>query len=210
VLAARTTSSRSHLNAADGLLPLGGIAQALARLPASIGLYVALTGYSLNRADAFALGLLTHTIPANAHPAIVAGLADNQPVDPLLDQLHVDPGPSQLMTRANLIGRCFAAASPGAVMDKLAEVAPPDAAWARATRADIEKQPALARAAIHRLLTEASRLDVRGGLILSHRVAANWQSHDTTLATDLDLLFFSNKNASLTLPERSEVANGRF
>ena len=78
----------------DNGIPAAGIAYALARTPSALTMDLALAGHSLNRAEAWAAGLVTHCIPASAFPAIVAALADGQPVDPLLDGLHEDPSPA--------------------------------------------------------------------------------------------------------------------
>ena len=72
-------------------IPAAGIAYALARIPGPLAHDLALSGRSLDRAEAWAAGLVTHCIPSAAFPAIIAALADGQPVDPLLDGLHEDP-----------------------------------------------------------------------------------------------------------------------
>ena len=81
---------------AIGLFPDVGAAWVLSRLPDAIGMYLGLTGRSIGRADAYALGLLTHCIPAQHFEEIKAALIDTWPVDPLLDERHVDPGPREL------------------------------------------------------------------------------------------------------------------
>ena len=75
------------------VVPAAGIAHALARLPEPLWRDLALGGRSIGRAEAWAVGLVTHCIPASAFPAIVAALADGQPIDPLLDSLHEAPVP---------------------------------------------------------------------------------------------------------------------
>ena len=47
-----------------GLFPDDGVAWAFARMPDEIGMYLALTGRAVGRADAYRLGLATHCIPA--------------------------------------------------------------------------------------------------------------------------------------------------
>ena len=54
-------------------------------MPDAIGMYLGLTGRSIGAADAFALGLLTHCIPAARYEEIKSQLAETWPVDPLLD-----------------------------------------------------------------------------------------------------------------------------
>ena len=59
-------------------------------------MYLGLTGRSIGAADAYALGLLTHCIPAARFEEIKTALADTWPVDTVLDDRHVDPGPGEL------------------------------------------------------------------------------------------------------------------
>ena len=78
-------------------------------MPDAIGMYLALTGRSIGRADAYRLGLATHCIPAGRFGEIRAGLADADTVDPLLDDRHEDPGPGELEPLRAVIARCFSA-----------------------------------------------------------------------------------------------------
>lgn len=75
-------------------VPAAGVAYALARLPGTLGADLALTAREIGPADALAAGLVTHRITATEFPRILAMLADGQPVDPLLDGLHVEPARS--------------------------------------------------------------------------------------------------------------------
>ncbi len=79
-----------------GLFPDVGVSWAFARMPDAIGMYLGLTGRAIGRADAYRLGLATHCIPASRFEEIRAGLADADPVDPLLDGRHEDPGRGEL------------------------------------------------------------------------------------------------------------------
>lgn len=78
---------------AIGLFPDVGVAHALARMPDEVGVYLGLTGRAIGRADALALGLVTHCVPGESFDAITAALAEADPVDPVLDSRHVDPRP---------------------------------------------------------------------------------------------------------------------
>src|SRR5262245_10676703 len=90
-----------------GLFPDDGASWALARLPDEVGMYLALTGRAVGRADAYRLGLATHCIPAARFAEIRAGLSDANPVDPMLDDRHEDPGPGELEALRPAISRCF-------------------------------------------------------------------------------------------------------
>ena len=55
-------------------------------------MYLALTGRSVGRADAYRLGLVTHCIPAARFAEIRGAVADADPVDPVLDDAPRGPG----------------------------------------------------------------------------------------------------------------------
>ena len=94
-----------------GFFPDVGATFFLPRLPGQIGLYLALTGNAIDRADAYALGLLTHCIDASEFDAICDAMSDAEPIDPVLDSRHVDPGPSELLKMQYQIDRHFSHAS---------------------------------------------------------------------------------------------------
>ena len=79
-----------------GLFPDDGVSHVLARMPDEIGMYLALTGRSVGPADAYRLGLVTHCIPARRFGEIRAAVCDADPVDPVLDTRHEEPGPGEL------------------------------------------------------------------------------------------------------------------
>ena len=102
-----------------GYFPDCGVAHAFARLPHGLGFYLGLTGREIGRADALALGLVTHCIPAGRFAEIEAHLAEADPVDPVLDTRHVDPGPSPLMAEAATIARFFQADNLTQILERL-------------------------------------------------------------------------------------------
>jgi len=104
-----------------GLFPDLGVCKALSDLPDNIGIYLGLTGRSLDRADAYALGLVTHCIPANQFDDIVAALGDAETVDALLDERHVDPGEPALDARRGVINDVFGADTIEEIVKRLAE-----------------------------------------------------------------------------------------
>ena len=108
---------------AIGLFPDVGASHTLSRLPGEVGTYLALTGRSIGRAEAYALGLVTHCIDAAEYPGILEALADAQPIDPLLDDLHRDPGASELSAHADLIRTCFAGDTVEGIVARLTEAA---------------------------------------------------------------------------------------
>lgn len=151
-----------------GLFPNNGLAHRFARMSGEVGMYLALSGAVIDAGDAWRLGLVTHCIEAASYDAIIAGLADADPVDPILDGLHRDPGPSRLSVHAGVIARCFGAGTVGEIMDRLAAEKGGDAEFAAAVRADLLTRSPLALVVTHRLVREASAMDLKGVLELEH------------------------------------------
>lgn len=167
----------------DGWFPDHGLTHVLAHLPDHIGTYLALTGASLGPADAFHLGLVTQCIPAEAYPGIVARLADADPVDPILDGLHQEPGIGALQPHVGTIARCFAAESIEAILERLAAVTGDEAEWASGARAAIVSAPPLATALTLRLLRENRHGDLREALIRDYRIASRLLARPEAMAT---------------------------
>jgi enoyl-CoA hydratase len=92
-----------------GLFPDVGGGWFLSRLPGRIGQFLALTGHRLDGAEAHALGLATHYLPAavvaEAKAAIVA---DPQGIEATLDRLGVAPPAAKLLEHRSDIERLFA------------------------------------------------------------------------------------------------------
>ena len=153
-----------------GLFPNNGLAHTFARMPRDIGMYLALSGESVGAADAFHLGLVTHCIAAAEFGALTAALADADPVDPVLDSRHRDPGHGPLMALGDVISRCFGAGA-GTVVEiaaRLARETGPHAAWAAATRERLLARSPTALVVAHRLVREASAMELRDLLELEH------------------------------------------
>jgi enoyl-CoA hydratase len=151
-----------------GLFPNNGLAHTFARMPRDIGMYLALTGESVGPADALHLGLVTHCIAAREFGAITAALSDADPVDPVLDSRHADPGPGPILALGDVITRCFGAGSVVEIVARLARETGPYAAWAAATRERLLARSPTALVVTHRLVREASALELRDVLELEH------------------------------------------
>jgi enoyl-CoA hydratase len=170
----RVAAEGYRLQAADtvaGDVPGGGLLHALARLPDSIGTYLALTGASLEAADALALGLVTHVIPRTEHDAVVAGLAEADPVDPLLDDRHREALPGPIAGEARRIRRYFGEADLRTITRCLAAPAAGDEAWTSAALAALRRGSPLALHATWAAIRAAAHLDIRQSLIQAHRIA---------------------------------------
>jgi enoyl-CoA hydratase len=155
-----------------GLFPDVGICHVFARLPGHVGQYLGLTGRTIGRADAYALGLVTHCIASSEFEAIKAGLADTWPVDPLLDTRHVDPGPGELAPLADTIDTCFSAGTVEEIVARLGEVQGTNRAWAEGVAQDLRKRSPLSLKITHRHIRESQARDLRLTLQVDYRLAA--------------------------------------
>ena len=159
---------------AIGLFPDVGAAHVLARLPHEMGLYLGLTGRTIGRADAFALGLVTHCFSAALFDNVIEQLSEAWPIDHLLDERHVDPGESELMRHALTISNCFSAATPTAIMERLAAVTGSEAEWAAGVRKDLRQRAPLSLEVSIRHIRQARTEDLRETLVRDYRLACRF------------------------------------
>lgn len=159
---------------AIGLFPDVGVAWTLSRMPNHIGMYLGLTGRTIGAADAFALGLLTHCIPAARFEEIKAALADTWPVDPLLDERHVDPGPGELADVEAVIAKCFSAPTVEEIIARLQAVEGDEHEWAVGVIADLNARAPLSLKVTHRHIRDARALDLRQTLSIDYRLACRF------------------------------------
>ena len=154
-----------------GYFPDCGLAHAFARMPGGIGMYLGLTGADVGPADALALDLVTHIIPSPEHDAIEACLADADPVDPVLDVRHREPGAGPLMAEKECISHYFTARSVAEILARLEQPRSEDRDWAAATLAMLRSRSPLALCLTFRAIERAVRLDIRETLIQDYRLA---------------------------------------
>jgi len=160
-----------------GYFPDAGLARALAAMPDGIGLYLALTGREIGRADALALGLVTHCIACERFGEIEAALADAEPVDPVLDDRHEDPGPAQLLEEAARIRRYFAAPTLADCIARLKSPEAGDRAFAEQTLMALAERSPMALAVTERLIRRAASLDIQATLRLDYRIGSRLIEH---------------------------------
>ena len=153
-----------------GLVPAGGLGHVLAQLANSVGIYLALTGHCIGRADALRHGLVTHCVDARHFDAIEERLAEADPVDPILDGLHVEPAGGDLPDREPAIARCFSADSVDDIVARLESESGAQAAWARKTAADLRQKSPLALKVSLDLVRKARGLDLSSLLPVEHGV----------------------------------------
>jgi enoyl-CoA hydratase len=156
-----------------GLSPQAGAIHWLSRLPEGIGLYLALSARGVSRADALALGLLTHTIDGRALDDLTRRLENAEPIDPILDGLQRDPGPRDLDLFQGLIARCFSAPTVEEIVERLMAENSALKPWAERVVRDILRNSPIALKATHRLISGARTRDLRETLIETHTVFSN-------------------------------------
>jgi enoyl-CoA hydratase len=158
-----------------GFLPDIGGTYLLPRLLGWMGTYLALTGHIIGPADAHRLRLVSHYIPSAQFGVIKDALADNHPIDRLLDGLHRDPGEGELVRHTPVINRTFSAGSVEEILARLDAEEGEDAAWAKEAAAELRKKsPTSLKIAFAQMqvgkslkLTEALKLEFR---LASHLV----------------------------------------
>lgn len=162
-----------------GLFPDDGVGFVFARLPDEVGMYLALTGRSIGRADAYRLGLVTHCIPAAEFGPIRAALADADPVDPLLDDRHVDPGVGDLDALRPVIARCFGGHSLTDIVVRLEAERGESQDWAEQVLKDLARCSPTSLAVTYRHIRSARSLALDGVLVENYRLACRFmKGHD--------------------------------
>lgn len=159
-----------------GLFPDLGVCKVLADLPDNVGIYLGLTGRSIDRADAYALGLVTHCIPAGQFPEIVAALADAQPVDPLLDGRDTDPGLPSLEAYRGVINRVFDGRTIEEIIESLSERAAstdPAAVFCQSTLDALSARSPMSLKITLRHLHESRGRGLRATLEMDHCLAGH-------------------------------------
>lgn len=165
---------------AIGFFPDDGVARALALMPGEIGMYLGLTGRRIGRANALRLGLVTHCVAAEHFAAIRAGLTAADPVDQLLDGLHVKPEPGELQDIADVIADSFSAGSVTEIMQRLGAIRDSGgarASWCDGVLGELRLRSPLALSVTFRHIREARVLDLRHTLMIDHRLACRLVAH---------------------------------
>lgn len=186
-----------------GLFPDDGVSWAFARMPNNIGMYLALTGREIARADAFRLGLVTHCVPAASFREILEALSNADPVDPELDDRHQDPGPGDLADVEPAIARCFGKDSVEAIVGALEAERGASEEWARDVLADLNRASPISLKVTHRHVRAARELDLSATLQQDFRIATRcMQAHDFYEGVRAALI--DRDNAPRWLPGRLE------
>ena len=164
---------------AIGFLPDIGGTYFLPRLFGWMGTYLALTGASIGPADAHRLRLVSHYIPSSNFGMIKEALADNHPIDRLLDGLHRDPGEGELVRHTPAINRIFSAPSVEEILARLDAEEGEGEAWAKETAAELRKKSPTSLKIAFKQMQIGKSLTLAEALKLEFRLASHLIStHD--------------------------------
>jgi len=156
-----------------GFFPDVGGGYLLSRFPGESGTYLALTGKAVGRADAFYLGFATHCIDAAAFDAIRRAMIESDPIDPVLDALHRDPGDGEIARRQAVIDRVFSAESVEEILARLDAERGAAADWARETAALIRRNAPLSlKVALRQLRLARRASSLKEALVTDFRLAS--------------------------------------
>ncbi len=223
---------------AIGLFPDVGMCCALSKMPGWIGYYLGLTGHSIGRATALRVGLATHVIDAEHYGTITAGLEAADTVDPLLDNLHQDPGDDPLMAHQEAISEAFSQPTLAQIFSALAKRAGrggSEGEWCAGVLADLEARSPLSLALTLRHLNACRELGLRDTLTGDFRIAVRclqgadfhegvrallidkdnapkWQHATINEVSDaeVDAYFAALGDRELLLPTRAEMQASRI
>ena len=106
-----------------GLFPDIGASYLLANLPGETGMYLGLTGKTINAADCYELGIASHTIKSESIEKVRAAMIESDPIDPVLDNLHIRFDNAEIPALLEVIDRVFHADSFEEIMTNLSREA---------------------------------------------------------------------------------------
>lgn len=155
-----------------GFLPDIGGTYFLSRLQNEVGLYLALTGRAIGRADAYWFRLVSHCIQASHFGVIEEAVSDNHPIDRLLDGLHRDPGEGEIVHLIPAINRIFGAPSVEEILARLDSEDGEFADWAKETAAELRKKSPTSLKVAFAQLRRGRGLELPDALRLEYRLAS--------------------------------------
>lgn len=154
-----------------GFFPDVGATHALPRLPGAAGMYLAMTGARIKRADAMALGLATHAIRAGAEEEIIAALAAGEGIDNIAARFAEDPGPAPIAEHRARIDHYFSQPSLAAIFDALSKGAAADP-FAADLIAGMAKRSPTSMALAFEQVKRGARLTFDEAMVLEFRVVS--------------------------------------
>ncbi|MCP4934352.1 MAG: enoyl-CoA hydratase/isomerase family protein [bacterium] len=158
---------------AIGFIPDIGASWFLGHLPYSTGLYLALTGLSINRADAYKLGLVTHCIDEKHFSEIKCAISEGLPVDTLLDDLHMAPGKGNFPKLASWIEAVFSASTVDEIFERAKALGDKNDGWSLSVLDQLrEKSPTSLHLAF-KLWKKGRKMNLQAALQMEYGVVCN-------------------------------------
>ena len=152
-----------------GFVPDIGSSFFLSRCPGETGMYLALTGERIGLGNALSLGLTTHRIVADDHPALIARLAQGEAAAAAIAGFARKTPPASLAEHRTRIDIIFAASSVEAVLERLDR---DGGAFAAETARTIRTRSPTSLKLAFRLLREGRTRSRNDCLKMEYRVAA--------------------------------------
>jgi len=161
-----------------GFFPDVGASWFLGRLKDWVGIYLGLTGARIGRADALAFGLVSHTINADRFGEITDLVADADPIDPVLDGMHEDPGEGELVNRLEIIRHCFSASRVEEIVSRLEglDVGGADGDWRDETLKMMGRASPISLKVTLQQLRGGAGLDLRRALQLEYHLSGQFMN----------------------------------
>jgi len=159
-----------------GLFPDVGGTYFLPRLPGRLGLFLALTGWRLNAADAVYCGIATDYVPSERTAELATAFAQldwstgapDTLVDGLIERFKTDPGPSELAGHQELIDHCFSGRSVESILTALDEAGDD---WAAKIAKIIRRQSPTSLKVTVAQLEKGATLDFDQAMIQEYRLS---------------------------------------
>jgi enoyl-CoA hydratase len=152
-----------------GFFPDVGASYFLPRLPAKIGVYLALTGARATLGDVVALGLASAHVPAERFDALLERLAAGEPAERAIAAEAIAPAASELLAERDFIARCFAASSLAAIFAEIEKSVSP---FAEATLQVLRSRSPTSLAIALMQMQLGAELDFDAALRMEFRVAS--------------------------------------
>lgn len=154
-----------------GLFPDVGGSYALPRLPGETGMWIALTGSRINRADAMELGIATHAVSSSDMAALKAALVAGEPIEAVLQRFSLPAQPAPVNENRALIDACFSGTSVPDVLSRL-EAGAGQSDFARQTAQTIRTKSPTSLSITFRQLRLGAELTFREAMKMEFRIVS--------------------------------------
>lgn len=155
-----------------GFFPDVGASHFLPRLPAKVGVYLALTGGRAGLGDLLALGLATAHVPAARFDALLQRLVAGETAEHAIAAEAVAPPASELFAERDIIARSFAAPSLAAILTEIEATCHAGSSFAQTTLKVLRSRSPTSLAIALRQMQLGATLDFDATLQMEFRIAS--------------------------------------